>query len=132
MLGLLAVGLGIGFQGQNVAFMVSLAFALAASGNFPVLFMVLFWKGCTTRGAVAGGVLGVVVALILMILSPAIWVTVLHNKAAIFPFTSPALFSMAVAFATIWLVSRLDRSIRHETNSHRHRAAARVYRDQCR
>ena len=112
VLGLVAIGLGIGFEGQNVAFMVSLAFALAASGNFPVLFMVLFWKGCTTRGAVAGGVLGVVVALVLMILSPAIWVTVLHNETAIFPFTSPALFSMAVAFATIWLVSRLDRSPR--------------------
>jgi cation/acetate symporter len=112
VLGLLAIGLGIGFEKQNVAFMVSLAFALAASGNFPVLFMVLFWKGCTTRGAVAGGVLGVLVALVLMILSPAIWVTVLKNETAIFPFTSPALFSMAVAFATIWLVSRLDNSPR--------------------
>ena len=111
-LGVIAIGLGIGFEGQNVAFMVSLAFALAASGNFPVLIMVLLWRGCTTRGAVAGGFLGVLTALVLMILSPSIWVTVLGNETALFPYTSPALFSMAVAFGTIWLVSTLDRSPR--------------------
>jgi cation/acetate symporter len=110
VLGVVAVLLGIVFQTQNVAFMVSLAFALAASGNFPVLLMSLYWRGCTTRGAVIGGGLGVASALILMILSPSIWVTVLKNKAAIFPYTSPALFSMAIAFAGIWLFSKFDRS----------------------
>jgi len=111
-LGAIAIGLGIGFEGQNVAFMVSLAFALAASGNFPVLLMVLLWRGCTTRGAVVGGFTGVLTALVLMILSPSIWVTVLGAEEAIFPYTSPALFSMTAAFATIWLVSVLDRSAR--------------------
>jgi cation/acetate symporter len=112
VLGVVAVFLGVVFEKQNVAFMVSLAFALAASGNFPVLLLSLLWKGCTTRGAVVGGFAGVLTALVLMILSPAIWVTVLHHETAIFPFTSPAVFSMAVAFATIWLVSVTDRSPR--------------------
>jgi cation/acetate symporter len=111
-LGLVAVGLGIAFEKQNVAFMVSLAFALAASGNFPVLILSLLWKGCTTRGAVVGGFLGVLSALSLMILSPSIWVTTLKHETAIFPYTSPALFSMAIAFFTIWLVSKLDNSER--------------------
>jgi cation/acetate symporter len=112
VLGIVAILLGIVFEKQNVAFMVSLAFALAASGNFPVLILVLLWKGCTTRGAVVGGFAGVLTALVLMILSPSIWVATLHHDKAIFPYTSPALFSMAVAFLAIWLISVLDRSPR--------------------
>jgi cation/acetate symporter len=112
ILGVAAILLGILFEKQNVAFMVSLAFALAASGNFPVLLLSLLWKGCTTRGGVAGGSAGVLVALLLTILSPAIWVTILGHKAAIYPFSSPTLFSMPLAFFIIWLVSSLDRSAR--------------------
>lgn len=112
VLGVVAVILGIAFEKQNVAFMVSLAFALAASGNFPVLILSLLWKGCTTRGAVVGGFLGVISALVLMILSPSIWVTTLGHEAAIFPYTSPALFSMTIAFVSIWLVSKFDNSPR--------------------
>ncbi|CAN7573640.1 cation acetate symporter [Phenylobacterium sp. LjRoot219] len=110
VLGGLAVLLGIVFEDQNVAFMVSLAFALAASGNFPVLLSALLWRGCTTRGAVVGGGLGLVSALVLMVLSPSIWVAVLGHETAIFPYTSPALFSMTLAFAGIWLFSVTDRS----------------------
>jgi cation/acetate symporter len=112
VLGVVAIALGIAFEKQNVAFMVSLAFALAASGNFPVLILALLWKGCTTRGAVVGGSLGVLTAVVLMVLSPSIWVAVLHHEAPIFPYTSPALFSMAVAFITTWLVSITDTSAR--------------------
>jgi cation/acetate symporter len=112
ILGIVAIWLGIAFEKQNVAYMVSLAFALAASGNFPVLILALLWKGCTTRGAVAGGTLGLLTALALMVLSPSIWVTVLHHPKALFPYTSPALFSMAVAFLTTWLVSITDTSAR--------------------
>jgi cation/acetate symporter len=112
VLGLVAILLGIAFEKQNVAFMVSLAFALAASGNFPVLLLSLVWKGTTTRGAVVGGFLGVTVALVLTILSPVVWVTVLGNAEAIFPYSSPAVFSVPLAFATIWIVSLLDRSPR--------------------
>ncbi|TCJ41409.1 cation acetate symporter [Parafrankia sp. BMG5.11] len=112
VLALAAILLGILFEEQNVAFMVSLAFALAASGNFPVLLMSMLWKDCTTRGAVSGGLVGLITALALTILSPAVWVTVLGNPVAPFPYSSPAIFSMPLAFVTIWLVSIFDRSKR--------------------
>ena len=112
LLALLAIALGIAFEKINVAFMVSLAFALAASGNFPVLILSLFWKGCTTRGVVAGGTVGVLLALVLTVLSKSIWVDVLHNSKAIFGYMSPTIFSMPAAFLTIWLVSVTDRSAR--------------------
>ena len=110
VLAVVAIALGIAFEKQNVAFMVSLAFALAASGNFPVLLLSLLWSGCTTRGVVAGGLAGVLLALVLTILSKAVWVTVLGHPEAIFPYGSPAIFSMPVAFFVIWLVSVTDRS----------------------
>jgi cation/acetate symporter len=112
VLALLAIGLGILFEKQNVAFMVSLAFALAASANFPVLLLSLLWRGCTTRGVVAGGAVGLTLALVLTLLSPAIWVTVLGHDEALFPYSSPTLFSMPAAIVVIWIVSRLDRSQR--------------------
>ena len=109
-LAVVAIACGIAFEKQNVAFMVSLAFALAASGNFPVLLMSLLWSGCTTRGMVAGGLSGVLLALVLTLLSPAIWVGVLGYAEPVFPYGSPAIFSMPVAFLVIWLVSVTDRS----------------------
>ncbi len=111
-LALLAIALGIVFEGQNVAFMVSLAFSLAASGNFPVLLLSILWKDCTTRGAVWGGSLGLVTALVLTVLSPTVWVSIFGHAEAPFPFTSPAVVSMPLAFLTIWLVSILDQSPR--------------------
>ncbi len=112
ILGMIAVVLGIVFEKQNIAFMVSLAFAVAASANFPVLFMSVLWKGCTTRGAMVGGFLGLLSAMVLTILSQAVWVDVFHFKQAIFPYTSPALFSMTIGFVGIWLVSVTDKSAR--------------------
>jgi cation/acetate symporter len=110
VLAALAIALGIAFETQNVAYMVSLAFAMAASGNFPVLLMSILWKGCTTRGIVVGGSLGIGSALALTILSPAIWQDVLGNAAAPFPYSSPTIVSMPLAFLGIWLVSLADRS----------------------
>jgi cation/acetate symporter len=112
VLGVVAVLLGIAFEKQNVAFMVSLAFALAASGNFPVLILSLLWKGCTGRGAMIGGFLGLFSAFVLTILSPAIWVNILQYEAAPFPYSSPAIISVPVGFLSIWLFSLLDRSPR--------------------
>ena len=113
-LGVVAVVLGIVFEKQNIAFMVSLAFAVAASANFPVLLLSVLWKGCTTRGAVTGGFAGLIAAVALTVLSPSVWEATLGNAvgSAPFPYTSPALFSMTIAFLTIWLVSKFDHSAR--------------------
>jgi len=109
---ILAVVLGIAFEKQNVAFMVMLAFAIACSANFPVLFMSVLWKNCTTKGAVTGGFVGLVLSVTLTVLSPAVWEATLGNAkgSAWFPYSSPAIFSMTAAFFTIWLVSILDNS----------------------
>ncbi len=111
-LGVIAVLLGIVFEKQNVAYMVGLTFAIAASTNFPVLVLSMFWKGLTTRGAVIGGFLGLTAAVVLTVLGPTVWVDVLHNPIAIFPYKYPALFSMPVAFIASWLFSVLDISPR--------------------
>ncbi|SEB19921.1 cation acetate symporter [Variovorax sp. YR216] len=111
-LGIVAVLLGIAFEKQNIAFMVSLAFAIAASANFPVLFMSVLWKDCTTRGAVIGGSLGLISSVALTIVSPSVWEATLGNPkgSALFPYASPALFSMVIAFVGIWIFSLMDRS----------------------
>ena len=111
-LGLAAIGLGIAFKDQNIGFLVSLAFGVAASANFPVLILSMYWKGLTTRGALWGGIVGLVTAVTLVILSPAVWKTVFGNKDAIFPYDHPALFSMTAAFLVTIIVSKLDRSTR--------------------
>jgi len=109
-LGIVAVILGVGFEKQNVAYMVGLAFSVAASSNFPVLVLSLFWKGLTTRGAVIGGALGLISAVALIITGPVVWKVVLGNPAPIFPYEYPALFSMPLAFIGCWLFSILDSS----------------------
>jgi cation/acetate symporter len=113
-LGIIAVVLGIAFEKQNIAFMVSLAFAIAASANFPVLFMSVLWKDCTTKGAVIGGFLGLISSVVLTVVSPSVWEATLGNPkgSALFPYTSPALFSMTIGFVGIWLFSILDNSAR--------------------
>ncbi len=111
-LGILAVVLGILFEKENVAYMVMLAFAIACSANFPVLFMSVLWKNCTTRGATIGGFVGLFAAVALTVMSANVWEAVLHNPkgSAPFPYSSPAIFSMSLAFFTIWIVSILDNS----------------------
>ena len=111
-LGIVAVYLGIAFEKENVAYMVMLAFAIACSANFPVLFMSVLWKDCTTKGAVTGGFVGLISSVGLTVVSDSVWVAVLHNPkgSALFPYSSPALFSMLAAFLTIYIVSKLDNS----------------------
>lgn len=111
-LGIVAIFLGIVFEKQNIAFMVSLAFAVAASANFPVLFMSVLWKNCTTRGACVGGFAGLITAVVLTIFSPSVWEATFGYPpgSAPFPYTSPAIFSMPIGFITIWMTSLLDKS----------------------
>ncbi|MGP8441292.1 cation/acetate symporter ActP [Burkholderia vietnamiensis] len=112
VLGVLAIVLGIAFQKQNIAFIVSLTFSIAASSNFPVLLLSIYWRGLTTRGAVVGGAVGLVTAVALTVLSPTVWVQVLGHAHAPYPYEYPALFSMAAAFVAIVAVSVTDRSAR--------------------
>ncbi|MFD2643640.1 cation acetate symporter [Pseudomonas japonica] len=109
-LGLVAIALGILFEQVNIAFLVGLTFGIAASANFPVLIMAMYWKGLTTRGAICGGLAGLISSLTLVTLSPTVWVTVLGHAQAIFPYDHPALFSMPLAFLVLVLVSHFDRS----------------------
>jgi len=111
-LGILAIALGMVFEKQNVAFMVGLAFAIAASANFPILLLSMYWSKLTTRGAFWGGACGLGVAVGLMILGPTVWVDVLGNAQAVFPYKYPALFAMSSAFLASWLFSVSDTSSR--------------------
>ncbi len=111
-IGLFAILLGIVFEKQNVAFTVGLAFAIAASVNFPILLLSIYWKGLTTKGAFFGGLIGLVTVVTLVLLSPSIWVKSLGFEAAIFPYDHPALFSMPLTFVLIFIISKLDNSAR--------------------
>ncbi|GJH26433.1 cation acetate symporter [Caballeronia novacaledonica] len=112
MLSIVAIGLGILFEHVNVAFLVGLVAAVAASANFPVLVSSIFWRGMTTRGAVVGGGLGLVCAVLLTLFSKSVWVDVLHQAHALVALDNPALISVPLAFAGIWLFSILDRGAR--------------------
>ena len=109
-LGIIAIFMGIAFEQQNIAFVVGLAFAIAASANFPILFLSMYWSKLTTRGAVIGGSLGLATAVLLVILGPIVWVQILGNAEAIFPYKYPALFSVTVSFIGIWFFSITDNS----------------------
>lgn len=112
VVGIFAILLGIVFEKQNVAFTVGLAFAIAASVNFPILLLCIYWKNLTTKGAFWGGLIGLMVVLALVILSPSIWVKSFGFSEAIFPYNHPALFSMPLSFILIYIISKLDDSKR--------------------
>jgi len=111
-LGFVAIVLGILFEKQNIAFMVGLAFGVAAAANFPVLILSMYWKGLTTRGALFGGYGGLVSAVLFVVFSKSVWVDVLHNAAPLFPYTQPALFAMPLAFLLAYVFSKTDSSVR--------------------
>ncbi|CAI1089922.1 cation/acetate symporter ActP [Serratia proteamaculans] len=121
ILGIVAIALGILFEKQNIAFMVGLAFSIAASCNFPIIILSMYWSRLTTRGAMIGGWLGLLTAVILMILGPTIWVQILGHEKAIYPYEYPALFSMLVAFIGTWLFSVTDSSLAGQQERERFR-----------
>jgi cation/acetate symporter len=106
---LAAIGLGLAFETANVAYMVGLAFAVAASANFPALFLSVFWRRLTTAGAVASMWVGSLSAITLIVLSPGVWVTVLKHQEAIFPYGSPGLFTIPLSFLVAVVVSLASR-----------------------
>ena len=105
LLAMLSIVLGIAFKGQNVAYMVGLAFAIAASANFPALILSMFWRPCTTRGAQASILVGTAATLLLIYLSPAIQVDLLHRESAWFPYRNPGLFTIPLSFIVGMVVS---------------------------
>ncbi len=107
IVGLTAIFLGVIFEGQNLAYLVTLAFTVSASTNFPALILALYWKNLTEKGMIVGGVVGLLLSVSMIIFGPPVWIDVLGNEAAIFPFRYPVLFSMTAVFAVMWLVSRL-------------------------
>ena len=112
--GILAVLLGVLFKGQNVAFMVGLAFAVACSANFPALLLSIVWKRFTTAGAVASILTGAFLSVFLIVISPTVWVDVLGRETALFPLKNPAIVSMTAAFLAGFVVSLLGREPRAE------------------
>ncbi|CAI1167832.1 Acetate transporter ActP [Serratia entomophila] len=122
LLGIVAIALGILFEKQNIAFMVGLAFSIAASCNFPIIILSMYWSRLTTRGAMTGGWLGLLTAVILMILGPTIWVQILGHEKPIYPYEYPALFSMIVAFVGTWLFSVTDSSLAGQQERERFRS----------
>ncbi|WHS33896.1 cation/acetate symporter ActP [Brucella sp. NM4] len=107
---IVAIVLGILFEKQNIAFMVGLVFAIAASANFPIILLSVTWRGLTTRGAVYGSSAGLISALLLVFFGPAVWTAVLDNGPSPFPYDNPAIFSVPLAFLVTFIVSVTDRS----------------------
>lgn len=107
LLGVVAIVLGIAFEGQNVAYMVGLAFAIAASANFPALLLSIYWRNFTTRAAQASMLTGTAASLLLIYLSPAIQVDILGSAAAIFPLRNPGIVSIPLAFLVAVVVAVL-------------------------
>src|SRR6267378_4518827 len=104
-LGVLGILLGLACEGQNVAYLLALATAIAASANFPLLLLAIYWDGLTTLGAVVGGTFGLVSSVVLTAMGPTIWSKVLGLGPAIFPYDSPALFTVPLTLLVCWLAS---------------------------
>jgi cation/acetate symporter len=104
-LAVLAIALGIVFKGQNVAFMVGLAFAIAASANFPALLLSMTFKRFTTRGAVASMLTGTLSSLIAIVLSPTVMVDIFHAQSALMPLKNPGVITVPLSFLVGILVS---------------------------
>ncbi|MFV0277209.1 MAG: sodium:solute symporter family transporter [Parahaliea sp.] len=122
VVGVVAVVLGVLFQNENVAFIATMPMVVAASVNFPLLFLSLFWPGLTTRGAVVGALLGLVSSVVLIVIGPQVWVSVLGFERALFPYDYPALFTLPLALVACWLFSVTDHSARADVDRQNYRA----------
>jgi len=112
VIGIIAVILGILFQNENVAFIAAMPMVVAASVNFPILFLSLYWEGLTTRGAIIGALVGLLSSVVLIVIGPQVWVSVLGFEEALFPYNYPALFTLPLALLVTWIFSVTDNSAR--------------------
>jgi len=122
LIGLAAVLLGIAFQNENVAFIATIPMVVSASVTFPMLLLSLFWSGLTTRGAIGGALVGLVSSIVLIVLGPQVWVSVLGNEQALFPYDYPALFTMPLSFMVMFFLSMADNSKRAQVDKENYRA----------
>ena len=122
LIGLAAVLLGIAFQNENVAFIATIPMVVSASVTFPMLLLSLFWSGFTTRGAIGGALVGLVSSIVLIVLGPQVWVSVLGNEQALFPYDYPALFTMPLSFMVMFFLSMADNSKRAQVDKENYRA----------
>ena len=106
------MALSILLEGENVAVLALIALAIAASVNFPVLFLSMYWSRFTTRGALAGGYAGLAVSVLLVMLGPTVWVSLLGFERPIYPYAYPTLFAMLANFILAWWFSVTDKSHR--------------------
>ena len=112
VIGLTTMALAILLEGENVAVLALIALAIAASVNFPVMFLSMYWSRFTTRGALAGGYAGLATALILVMLGPTVWVTVFGFDEPVFPYNYPTLFAMLANLVFSFWFSVTDKSQR--------------------
>ena len=110
VLGAIAVGLGIAFRTQNIAYLITLVVGISASTNFPLLLLAIYWRGLTTKGALAGGIVGLISSVVMTVLGPAVWVTVLGHAAPAVSLDPPTIVTMPLAFMVCIGVSLMDRS----------------------
>lgn len=108
LLVLIALLLSTAFQQQNIAVLMGLAFALAASGPCPALLLGLFWPGLTAKGAIAANLAGIISAALMILFGPAVWVAHFGFAQPVFPLENPALCSVPLALLAAWIVSRHD------------------------
>lgn len=115
VIGVLAIRFGLAFEGMNVTYLVGWAFAIAASANLPALLMLLFWKGTTKQGLIAGILCGVLVSLAWILVSPDMFKNMygLGADQAWVPLSQPGVFTIPMSFVVIYLVSIATR--RHDT-----------------
>ena len=109
--GIIAILLGIVFKGMNVAYLVGLAFAIAASANLPSILMVLFWKKTTAKGIAASIATGIISAVGIIFLSPSMFTRWgLEASAAPFPLDNPGIISIPLSFTILIIVSLMTQN----------------------
>ncbi len=110
IIGVISIFLAMAFESQNIAVIVAFALSLAASVNFPLLVYSMYWRGLTSRGAVVGGTITLIVTLVCIVLSDSVWVKVLGNPEPLFNYVYPTVISMPCGFILMWLFSVTDKS----------------------
>ena len=109
VIGVLAIVLGLWFEGMNVSYLVGWAFAIAASANLPALLMLLFWKGTTRQGIIAGVLVGLTSSLLWVFVTPDMFTAIykFDAKGAWVPLNQPGIATIPLSFLAIVIASKM-------------------------